>query len=80
MSEEPSKHYQVQITEVNLYVRKMTVADFVLFSIETTLLKTPAIYNYFEVSSRFFLLQLVCKAGEKKTILPKSQFVEWFWQ
>ena len=42
MSEQPNKHYEVQITEANLYVRKKTVTDFVLSSIEKTLLKTPA--------------------------------------
>ena len=30
MSEQPNKHFQVQITEANLYVRKMTVTDYVL--------------------------------------------------
>ena len=30
MSEHANKHYQVQITEANLYVRKMTVTDYVL--------------------------------------------------
>ena len=54
MSDQPNKHYQVQITEANLYVRKMTVTDFVLSSIEKTLLKTPAIYNYTEVLPRIF--------------------------
>ena len=76
MSEHANKHYQVQITEVNLYVRKMTVTDFVLSSIEKTMLKTPAIYNYIEVLPRTFWPQLVCKVGDKKTFLPKSQFVE----
>ena len=55
MYEQPNKHYQVQITEANLYVRKMTVTDFVLSSIEKTLLKTPAIYNYIRVFPRTFL-------------------------
>ena len=46
MSEHRDKHYKVQnITNV----RKMTVTDFVLSSIEKTLLKTPAVYNYTEV-------------------------------
>ena len=54
MSDQPNKHYQAQITEANLYVRKMTVTDFVLSSIEKTLLKTPAIYNYIEVLPRIF--------------------------
>ena len=43
------------MTEANLFVRKMTVTDFVLSSKEKTLLKTPAIYNDFEVLPRTFL-------------------------
>ena len=54
----------------------MTVTDFVLSSIEKALLKTPAKYNYIEVLPRTFWPQLVCKAGDKKTFLPKSQLVE----
>ena len=52
MSEHANKHYQVP--EANLYVRKMTVTDFVLSSIEKTQLKTPAIYNFIEVLPRTF--------------------------
>ena len=37
MSEQPNKHYQVQTTKANLYVRKMTVT------------KTRAKYNYIEI-------------------------------
>ena len=44
LSEQANKLYQVQITEANLYVRKMTVTDFVLSTIEKTVLKAPAIY------------------------------------
>ena len=36
MFAQPNKHYQVQITEANLNVRKMTVTDFVLSLIEKT--------------------------------------------
>ena len=43
------------MTEANLYVRKITVTDFVLSSTEKTLLKTPAIYKYFEFLPRTFL-------------------------
>ena len=74
MSEQTNKHYQVQITEANLYVRKMTVTDFVLPSIEKTLLKTHAIYNY--IYQELFWPQLLCKVGDKNTFLAKSQFVE----
>ena len=74
MSEHRDKYYQVQITEANLYVRKMTVTAFVLSLIEKTLLKTPTIILKFY--QELFLAQLVCNAGDKKTLLPKSQFVE----
>ena len=45
ISEDAAKHYKVQIIQANLYVRMMTVTDYVLSSIEKTLLKNPAIYN-----------------------------------
>ena len=40
MSEQPYKHYRVQITEANLNVRKMTVTYFVLTVIEKTVENT----------------------------------------
>ena len=49
ISEDAAKHYKIQIIEANLYVRKMTVTDYVLSSIENALLKKPAIYNFTEV-------------------------------
>ena len=56
MSEHRDKHNQVQMTKGNLFVRKMTATDFVLSPIEKkTLLKTPAIYPFFEVLPRAFL-------------------------
>ena len=63
MSEDNGKQYQVQITDANLYVRKMTVTDFVLSSIEKTLLKSPAIYNYVEVLLRPFLATTGVQSG-----------------
>ena len=49
ISEDAAKHYKIQIIEANLYVRKMTVTDYVLSSIKKALLKKPAIYNFTEV-------------------------------
>ena len=54
-SDVAAKHYKVHIVEANLYVRKMTVNDNVITSIERTLLKSPAIYPYFETLSKTFL-------------------------
>ena len=68
MSEHRDKHYRVEITEANLYVRKMTVTDFVLSSIEKTLLKTPAIYNYIEV----FAKDVFAKEPVRRMILAMS--------
>ena len=76
MSEDNGKHYQVQITEANLYVRKMTVTDSVLSSIEKTLLKNPAIYNYIEVLPRTFWPLPEYKAGVKRMFSRKSQYEE----
>ena len=45
ISEDAAKHYQVQIIEANLYVRKMTVTDYFISSIKKTLLKNPAFYT-----------------------------------
>ena len=72
MSEHANKHYQVQITEANLYVRKMTVTDFVLSSIEKTLLKTPAIYNYIEVLPRTFLATTGVQSWRQEDVFAKE--------
>ena len=72
MSEHATKHYQVQITEANLYVRKMTVPDFVLSSIEKTLLKTPAIYNYIEVLPRTFLATTGVQSWRQEDVFAKE--------
>ena len=55
ISEDAAKHYKLQILEVNLYVRKITVTDHVLSAIESTLLKTSANYPYQEKITKTFL-------------------------
>ena len=55
LSENDAKHYAVDITEANLYVRKMVVNDNIVAAIERTLLKSPAIYRYNEVIAKTFL-------------------------
>ena len=72
MPEDNGKHYQVQITEANLYVRKMTVKDFVLSSIEKTLLKSPAIYNYIEVLPRTFLATTGVQSLRQEDVFAKE--------
>ena len=72
MSEDNGKHYQVQITEANLYVRKKTVTDFVLSSIEKTLLKSPAIFNYIEVLPRSFLATTGVQNWRQEDVFAKE--------
>ena len=69
MSEHRDKHCSVEITEANLYVRKMTVTDFVLSSIEKTLLKTTAKYNYIEVLPRNFLATTGVQSWRQEDVL-----------
>ena len=72
MSEHRDKHYRVEITEANLYVRKMTVIDFVLSSIEKTLLKTPAKNNYIEVFSRTFSATTGVQSWRQEDVFAKE--------
>ena len=71
ISENAAKNYKVQITEANLYVRKMSVADSVLGAIEKTLLKTPAIYRYIEVIPRTFLAQNGARSWRQEDVFFK---------
>ena len=72
MSEQPNKHYQVQVTEANLYVRKLTVTDFLLSSIEKTLLKSTAIYKYLEVLTRTFLTTTGVQSWRQEDVFVKE--------
>ena len=72
LSEHRDKHYRVEITEANLYVRKMTVTDFVLSSTEKTLLKTPAIYNYIKVLPRKFLATTGVQSWRQEDVFAKE--------
>ena len=69
MSEQPNKHYQIQITEANLYVRKLRVTDFVLTTIEKTQLKTLAIDNFIEMLPRTFLAPTGVQTWQQQDIL-----------
>ncbi len=62
ITDDADKHYRVEITEANLYVQKMIVSDEVVTAIERTLLKTPEIYRYNEVISKFFLASTGAKS------------------
>ena len=72
ISEDAAKHYKVQIIEANLYVRKMTVTDYVLSSIEKTLLKNPTIYNYIEVVPKTFLATAGVQSWRQEDVFAKE--------
>ena len=72
ISEDVAKHYKVQIIEANLYTRKMTVTDYVLSSIEKTLLKNPAIYNYIEVVPKTFLATAGVQSWRQEDVFAKE--------
>ena len=72
ISEDAAKHYKVQIIEANLYVRKMTVTDYVLSSIEKTLLKNPAIYTYIEVVPKNFLTAAGVQSWQQEDVFAKE--------
>ena len=55
MSDNTAKHYKVENLEANLYVRKMTLNDDVMSTIEKTFLSSPASYPYFETITKTFL-------------------------
>ena len=64
MSEHRDKHYRVEIAK--------TVTDFGLSSIEKTLLKTPAIYNYSEVLPRTFLATIGVQSWRQEDVFAKK--------
>ena len=72
ISEDAAEHYMVQIFEANLYVRKMTVTDYVLLSKEKTLLKNPAIYNYIEVVRKTFLATAGVQSWRQEDVFAKE--------
>ena len=72
ISEDPAKHRKVKIENASLFIRKMTVSDYVVGAIEKTLLKTPAIYRYNEVITKIFLAKTGQKNWKHEGILTKE--------
>ena len=72
ISEDAAKHYKVKIDEANLFIRKMTVSDNVVGTIEKTLLKTPAIYRYNEVITKTFLATTGQQSWKHEDIFTKE--------
>ena len=72
ISENAGKHYSVEITNANLFVRKMTVTDSVYTSIERALLKSPAIYEYTEVMPKTFVIPAQQNTWKHEDIFMKE--------
>ena len=75
-SEDSAKHYKVSIIEPYFYVRKITVTNYVLSTIEKTLLKVPAIYNYIEVVPEKILATAGVQSWRKEDVFAKNMFEE----
>ena len=72
ISEDDAKHYELQILEANLYVRKMTVTDHVLSANESTLLKTPANYPYQEEITKKFLATAGQRSWQQEDVFARE--------
>ena len=72
MSDDTAKHYKVKIVEANLYVRKMTVNDDVLWAIEKTLLTSPAYYPYLETLTKTFLASSGLHSWKQEDIVARK--------
>ena len=72
MSDDPAKHYKVEILEANLYVRKMTLNDDVMSAIEKTLLSSPASYPYFETITKTFLASAGLHSWKQEDIFSRE--------
>lgn len=72
IAEGGTKHYKVEITQANLYVRKMTVSDNVLSAIENVLIKTPAMYRYNEVIPKTFLASTGVMSWKQEDVFHKE--------
>ena len=72
ISEDADKPYKIQPIEASLYVRKMTVTDYVLLSLEKTLLKYPTCYNQIEVVPITFLATAGVQSWRQEDVFAKE--------
>ena len=71
LSEKAAKHYKDQIIEADLYVRNMTVTDYVFSSKEKSLLKNPATYNDIELMTKTFLVTTGVQSWRQEDVFAK---------
>ena len=63
-----AKDYKVEISQANLYVRKMTVTEHNFAAIETTLTKSNAFYHYTEIIPKTFLVSIDTRSWNHEDI------------
>ena len=72
ISDDAGKSYKVKIIEANLYVRKMTLNDDVVFAIEKTLLTSPASYLYLETITKTFLASTGFQSWKQEDVFSRE--------
>ena len=72
MSDDPAKHYKVEILQANLYFRTMTLNDDVMSAMEKTLLSSPASYPYFETITKTFLASAGLQNWKQEDIFSRE--------
>ena len=73
MSQQRDKHYQEQITEANLYVRKIAVTDFVLSSIGTNAVKNTSRKQLFlSFKEDFCLVVIGVQSWQQEDVFAKE--------
>ena len=72
MSNDPAKHYNVEILEANLYVRKMTLNGDVMSAIEKILLSSRASHPYFESITKTFLASTGLHSWNQEDIFSRE--------
>ena len=73
-----AKDYKVNITQANLYVRKMTLTETAYSAIETTLAKATARYRYTEIIPRTFLISQNSQSWDQENVFsgqPIRRFI-----
>ena len=76
--DDAGKDYEVNITQANLYVRKMTLIENAYSAIETTLTKTTARYRYTEIIPMNFLIGQNSQSWDQENVFsgqPNQRFI-----
>ena len=70
--DDDAKDYKIEISQANLYVRKMTVSENVYSEIESTLAKASAMYRYTEIIPKTFIVSKGLKSWNHEDIFNRE--------